>query len=87
MGQVDEPVTGLERALLAVERAVVRGHAGVDAVAGDGAGQGEQRAGHGVVTPSDAGAEDGQVADVDGEAVVGGQAVDERVQHIRVNRD
>ena len=46
VGQVHEPVVGLERALLGVERAVVGGHAGVHAVAGDSARQVEERAGH-----------------------------------------
>ena len=45
VGEVDEAVTASERALLAVERAVVRRHGGVDAVTGDGAGETEQRAG------------------------------------------
>ena len=45
--EVDEAVTGLEGALLGVERAVVRGDTGVDAIAGDRAGQVEQRASHG----------------------------------------
>ena len=44
--EVDEALTGLEDALLAVERAVVRGDRGVDPVAADGAGQVEQGAGH-----------------------------------------
>jgi hypothetical protein len=47
VGEVDEPVVGLEHPLLAVERAVVGGHAGVHAVAGHGARQVEERAGHG----------------------------------------
>ena len=68
VGEVDEAVARLERALLAVEGAVVAGDGGVDPLGGDRAGEVEQGAGH---RQSRAGPEDGQVADVDGEAVVG----------------
>ena len=44
MGEVDEALAVLQGPLLDVERAVVRGDRGVDAVAGDRAGQVEQRA-------------------------------------------
>ena len=44
VGQVDEAVTGHQRALLAVERAVVRGHGSVDPVAADRSGQAQERA-------------------------------------------
>ena len=46
VGEVHEPVAAASVALLAVERAVVRGDRRVDAVAGDRAGQVEQGAGH-----------------------------------------
>ncbi len=86
--QVHEPLALREGALLGVERAVVRGHRGVDAVAGDGPGQGEEGAGHGSSLGrrgwvARAGAvralaEDREVADVDDEPV-GGEGVDERL--------
>jgi len=44
VGEVDEAFALLEGALFPVERAVVRRDRGVDAVAGDGAGQVEERA-------------------------------------------
>ena len=91
VGEVHEAVAAGQGALLAVEAAVVRGDAGVDALAVDGVGQVEQGAGVvGVVHVSrngrrrpgfpgplggarGAGAEDGEVADVDREAVLVGE--------------
>ncbi len=88
--EVDEAVGGLERALLAVEGAVVRRHTGVDAVAADRPGETEQGTGHGHsghLGALDAGAEHGQVTHVDGEVLLVAQAFGQGREHAWSNRD